>query len=237
MHETSELYKSLWANPLRRVETKIDVAGAEYLKAEYPNAGFFYCRIYGGALENPGFGSCASRTLELRILPSETIPRSAKIQVFCRLTAGDQISEWIKKGEFFVSRRERDKRTGIVTIKAFDAMLRANDVWLNESYSAVNWPMSQEDAVNDIANRMGVEVDSRTVLPTEFPVDYPVDENGDLTMWNVLCYIAVSNAGNWIITDDGKLRLLVFGALPKETNYLVTEYGAAITFGEVRILV
>ena len=236
MHETSELYKSLWSNPLHRVETKIDVAGVEYLKAEYPNDGFLYCRIYGGAFEKPSFGNCASRTLELKLLQKDTIPRAAKIQVFVRLTFGEQASEWIKKGEFFISRREKDKRTGILSITAFDAMLKANEVWLNDSYSDLNWPMSQVDAVNDIANRMGLEVDSRTVLPTQFPVDYPVDENGDLTMWNVLCYIASSNAGNWIITDEGKLRLVQFGDIPDETNYLVTETGDAITFGGVRIL-
>lgn len=56
-------------------------------------------------------------------------------------------------------------------------------------------------------------------------------------MREVLGYIAVSNAGNWIITDEGKLLLVKFGDIPAETNYLVEEGGFAITFGGDRILV
>ena len=58
-----------------------------------------------------------------------------------------------------------------------------------------------------------------------------------MTMWNVLCGIAVSNCGSWVITPDGKLRLLRFGDIPTETNYLVTESGDAITIGGVKFLV
>ena len=157
--------------------------------------------------------------------------------MFVRLALAEQFSEWIPKGVFFVSTRAKDKRTGSLTITGYDAMLKAESVWLNSDYDTENWPMSQADAVDDIAYRIGVEVDPRTVLTTAFPVDYPVDENGDLTMREVLGYIAVSNAGNWIITDEGKLLLVKFGDIPAETNYLVEEGGFAITFGGDRILV
>ena len=56
-------------------------------------------------------------------------------------------------------------------------------------------------------------------------------------MREALSYIAVSNAGNWIITDEGKLRLVRFGTLPEITRVLGTETGATILFGEVKILV
>lgn len=159
------------------------------------------------------------------------------MQVFVRLTLGNQASEWIPKGVFYISTRQTDKLTGMLEIHGFDAMRRAGDTWLTEDYAYVNWPMSQRDAVNDIARRMGVEVDPRTVLSGNFPVDYPVDENGDLAMMDVLEGIAVCNAGNWIITGEGKLLLLRLGDIPPETNYLVNEFGEAITFGGVRILV
>ena len=72
--------------------------------------------------------------------------------------------------------------------------------------------------------------------PTISP--YPVDEEGDLTMREALSFIAVSDAGNWIITDEGKLRLIRFGDIPEQAGYLVTEYGQPIQFaGEVLILV
>ena len=55
-------------------------------------------------------------------------------------------------------------------------------------------------------------------------------------MREVLAEIAVANAGNWIITDAGKLLLVPLNSIPAETHYLVTEYGYAITFGGTRIL-
>lgn len=57
-------------------------------------------------------------------------------------------------------------------------MLKAESVWLNSDYDTENWPMSQADAVDDIAYRIGVEVDPRTVLTTAFPVDYPWTKTG-----------------------------------------------------------
>ena len=174
----------------------------------------------------------------MEIVPIGTIPRQAQINVFVRVCVGEQASEWIPKGVFFFSTRELDKVSGILTVTGYDAMLKAENVWLNEDYVYDNWPMPQETAVADIAQRMGVSVDPRTVFSDDFPVEYPVDEEGDLTMREALSFIAVSDAGNWIITDEGKLRLIRFGDIPEQAGYLVTEYGQPIQFaGEVLILV
>lgn len=230
MQTTSELYKQILMNPAHRKETKLDIAGTEYTEANIISV-----ETSGGLFTAPGIGNCASRQINLEIFPLGTIPRQAQIKVYVRLVLGTQTSEWLPKGVFFISTRARDKRTDSLTITGYDAMLKAEAVWLTSPAS--NWPMPQADAVADIASRMGVEVDSRTVLSTAYPVGYPVDENGDLTMREVLGYIAVSNAGNWVITDEGKLLLVKYGDVPEETNYLVDEYGDTITFGGDIILV
>lgn len=232
MQTTSELYKQILSDPEHHKETKLDIAGTEYTEANIVSV-----ETSGGLYTTPGIGNCAARQINLEVLPIGTIPRQAQIKVYVRLVLGEQASEWIPKGTFFISTRSRNKVTDSLTITGYDAMLKAESVWLNSDYDTENWPMSQADAVNDIAYRMGVEVDSRTVLSTQFPVNYPVDENGDLTMREVLGYIAVSNAGNWIITDEGKLLLVKFGDIPDETHYLVEEEGYCITFGGDRILV
>ena len=232
MQTTSNLYKSLLQNPDHEKEIKMVIAGVEYGMNNIVS-----CSTSGGLFSEPGIGNCASRQIDLEVFPVGTIPRQAKIQAFVRLVYGEQASEWIPKGVFFISTRKRNKLTGTLTITGYDAMLKAEQTWLTSDYDAENWPMTQSDAVDDIAYRMGVEVDSRTVLSADFPVEYPVGENGDLTMREVLSGIAVSNAGNWIITDAGKLRLIGYGDIPNETNLLVTEHGDAILFGGVRIIV
>ena len=72
------------------------------------------------------------------------------------------------------------------------------------------------------------------MLFRSYNVAKPTDEQ---TMREVLGYIGVANAGNWIITMEGKLRLVKLGDIPEESNLLVDDYGNPILFGEVRIIV
>lgn len=232
MHDVSALFTQIFNDPGHWDEVMLNIAGQEYTQANIVSVS-----ISGGLFDTPGIGNCASRQIDMEIIPIGTLPRQAQIQVFSRVCVDDQQSEWIPKGVFFFSTRETDSTSGVMTVTGYDAMLKAEDVWLNEDYVYDNWPMPQSVAVNDIAARMGVELDGRTVLSEQFPVEYPVDEDGDLYMREALSYIAVSNAGNWIITDEGKLRLVRFGTLPEITRVLGTETGATILLGGVKILV
>lgn len=233
MYATSDLYKTLLADPLHWKETKLDIAGTEYTETNIVSAVIPPSALY----EKFGIGNCVARELDIEIYPIGTIPRQAEIKAYTRLVLGDQVSEWVPQGVFFISTRRKNKLTDTLIITAFDAMLKAEDTWLTEEYDLADWPKTQREAVDDIAYRMGVVVDPRTVLSDDFPVDYPVGENGDLTMREVLSGIGVSNAANWIITMEGKLLQIGAVDIPSETNYLVTENGDEITFGGVRIIV
>ena len=234
MHSVSNLYLSLLADKNHRVETKLSIAGVEYSQADIVKGSL---RVYGGLYSTVGIGNFCSRQIEFEIMPKGEIARQAEIKVFARLASGEQVSEWIPKGVFYFATRKTDRKTGVLIVHGYDSMLKAEQTWLDSSYDAQNWPMPVWTAVNDIAARMGVAVDSRTQLNTAFPVQYPVDSDGDMTMREALSRVAVANAGNWIITDEGKLLLVGLNSMPAETNYLITEGGNAITFGGVRILV
>ena len=111
-------------------------------------------------------------------------------------------------------------------------MLKAEQVFLAEGDTG-EWPRTQTAVVAEICTRMGVELDSRTVLGS-YPVEYP----NDFTMREILGYIAAAQGGNWIVTGAGKLLLIpLFGSMPSETSYLVTEDGDAIAMGDVRLVV
>lgn len=230
MHTTSALYQRLLRDPHHRKEMQVNISGTDYGQDRIVSL-----ETSGGVFDQPDIGNCASRQIDLTLRNPGSIPRSARMLVFVRLVLEDEASEWIPKGVFYISTRRLDTRTGFLELHGFDAMRRAGEVWDIDPYA--DWPMSEQEAVADIARQMGVEVDPRTVLSGGFPVDYPVDEDGDLAMADVLEGIAVSEAGNWIISDEGKLLLLRLGDIPPETNYLVDENGDAITFGGVRILV
>lgn len=234
MYGVSDLYKykEILKNPLHHKETKIDISGVEYGEENIISASIPFVGLY----ESFGIGNCVSRELDLEIIPIGEIPKQAQIKISQRLVFESDVSEWIPQGVFFISTRKKDKVTGNLVITAFDAMLKAEEIWVNSDYYLENWPLSQESAVNDIAHRMDVGIDERTSLSDSFPVDYPVDENGDLTMREVLSGIAVSNAGNWVISNEGNLLLIGAVDIPAETSYLVNESGSPITFGGVRII-
>ena len=234
MHSVSDLWRTLLASPGHRKEVKLVIAGVTYGEDKIVDGSL---QIDGGLYSDFGIGNCCARQIEFEIYPQGTIPRQAKIEVFARLRLGEQVSEWIPKGVFFFSTRKTDRVTGVLSVHGYDAMLKAEEIWLDSSYDAKTWPMPAATAVADIAARMGVAVDSRTVLDAAFPVQYPVDDKGDMTMREALGRIAVANAGNWTITDEGKLLLVGLNSMPAETHYLITETGSAITFGGVRILV
>lgn len=234
MHTVSDLWQQMLADPAHAVEAKLKIAGVEYGEDKIVRKSLV---VYGGLYSTFGIGNCCARQIDFEIYPQGEIPRQAKIEVYMRLRLGEQVSEWIPKGVFFFSTRKTDRVTGVLSVHGYDSMLKSEQKWLDSSYDAETWPMPVWTAVNDIAARMGVAVDSRTQLNESFPVQYPVDDEGDMTMREALGRIAVANAGNWIITDEGKLLLVDLNSMPKETNHLVTETGSAITFGGVRILV
>lgn len=234
MQSVSELYREIMDDPLHTVEVMAEINGAAYEKDR-----LVQCSTSAKLVENTEtlIGNCCARQLDLSLLPMGAVPRQAEIKILIRASAGGRASEWIPRGVFFSSKREEDHITGVLTIHGYDAMLKAGAVWLDSSYDTETWPMPAQTAAEDIARRMGVELDPRTDLDPAFPVQYPVDEAGDMTMGEVLSRLAVANAGNWTITHGGKLLLVPLNSAPPETSYLVTEHGDAITFGGDRILV
>lgn len=234
MHSVSNLYLQILADRNHKIEPKLLISGTEYSQSDIVQDSL---RVYGGLYSNFGIGNCSARQIDVRIIPKGTIPRQSKIEVFVRLTLENKVSEWIPKGVFFFATRKTDRQTGVLTVHGYDAMLKAEETWLNNSYASANFPMAPKAAVDDIAARMGISVDKRTNLNSVFPVQYPADEDGDMSMREVLARIAVANAGNWIITDSGELLLVSLNSMPPETHYLIDDLGSAVLFGGVRILV
>ena len=165
--------------------------------------------------ETPTIGGAYSATCEFSIIPHSgvTIPRMAKCTPYFRVTDGTNTSEWIQKGVFFIDTRETTNNGAnfdVMNVFAYDAMLKANQFYAT---SNIAWPATDTNIVNEIAGFMGVSVDSRTasVLTSGYTLTAPYEMSTVPTMRDYLSYIGVMYAANWIITDDGKLRLVPIG--------------------------
>lgn len=221
---TSELWKTLWRTRNTVKEYKFEINGVEYGPEEEVEH-----TCSNGIFEDFGFGNAYTASLTLSLF-TDNVPRAATIKRYIRLRNGTQVSEWLPKGTFFTNTRSDDD--GYWTIEAYDSMRKAEVVWAPDQ--SFEFPMSMPAAAAEFARILGVELDPRTVLNANYTIDYPAN---DYTIRNELCFIAAAHGGNWIITDENKLHLVPLLSAPAETNYLVEEYGDAITFGGVRILV
>ena len=245
MHVTSDLYKTILQTPGHEKEHRAFIAGVEQKilkKAETKYSNLNMPPLVKGSLfvgSKPSVGGCVSRQIDIMIKPKGTIPRMAEIKLETRLVLKDFVtgeitstSEWLPKGTFYIDTRQTDKVSGALIIHGYDAMLKAEQMLLTET-TEDDWPKPMDEVVEEIAKRMGVTVDSRTVISHTMMVGYPLE----YTMREVLGFIAAAHCGNWIITDAGELRLITLNCIPPETSYLVDEDGFAITFGGVRIIV
>lgn len=175
-----------------------------------------------------GLACCAEMTVQYRF--DMDPPRGAKLIPYCRRKNSND--EWYQLGVFYIDLRKEkvDKKI----LLCYDSMLRADISFMRDGEDVGEWPRSMKDIVNEIVNRMGISLDSRTYINPQYTVDYPNEDS----MRTILMYVAAAHGGNWIVTRDDKLLLVpLFGSMPPETHYLVTEYGYAIVFGEDRILI
>lgn len=186
-------------------------------------------------------GNCIAKELHLvlrNISGMPTIPRMAQIRMQFRLNDGATQSEWLPKGTFWIDTRD-ESYGGVLAIDAFDPMLKAEQSFTRPGEQG-QWPRSDITIVNLIASRIGVTVDARTtaIITNNYQIPYPGYGDGAYTCRELLGYIGTMYGGNWIITDENKLRLIVLGDIPPgDTNLLVDQYGDYITMGGFRIIV
>lgn len=227
MQTVSALYQQIMSGE-HYAERKINIAGTDYGEDTIVSLTTTGGLFADGTLS---VGSAVSREINLSLWNiSTTIPKMAKLIPYYRISNGTQTSEWIQKGVYYIDTRSVD--SGLLTIHGYDDMLKAEQIWTPDQ--SLEFPMPMTQAVDIIANIMGVEIDARTVLNSSYTVDYPAN---NYTLRDVLRFIAAAHGGNWIMSDVGELWLVGLNDLPAETNYLCDEDGDWITFGGDRILV
>lgn len=187
----------------------------------------------------PSVGGCYSGEIDIVMQkPDQRIPRQAKLQPYVRVHNLEEtkFSEWIPKGVYYIDTRktaEDGTDVKILTLHGYDDMLRAEQDYPD---SGLSWPAKDIDVLQEIAAFIGVELDERTV--EKIVNGYDIPNPYGYSCREVLGYIAAMYAGNFVMSDTGKLRLIVLGDVPEEKeSYLINEEGFAITFGGVRIIV
>ena len=143
-------------------------------------------------------------------------------------------SEWLPQGVYYIDTREvtaNQDGLDVLTIHGFDAMLKAEQDYAGDAVGG-----DYDTAyVLAIAGQMGVEVDPRTwdIMGAGHIITFPLG----YSCREILGYIAGIYIGCFVMTDEGKLRLVSLLTLPPETNLLTDEIGDVLVFGNDSILI
>lgn len=198
MQQTSALWREIFADPNHKSEYRAMIAGVLYGEANLQVQNIERPLCTASAL----IGTANAATLTLALLPQGSIPRMADIVLETRLVCGERASEWLSLGTFYIDTRE--KQDDVMTLTCYDAMLKAEQPFVDEELEQGSWPITMQAAVAEIARRMGVRIDARTVINPNYWMEYP----NDLTMRECLGSIAAAHGGNWCITPASELRLV-----------------------------
>ena len=233
MQTTSALYQTILADANHWFETQLVIDGVGTFSETDLFSITTRLEMFHGS---PTIGSAVAGEIEVTMLkPSVDIPTMAVLRPKVRVCNALQQSEWLPQGVYYIDTRETTKNGNgldVLTIHGYDAMLKAEQDFVS---TTITGDSVDTDMVDAIAAIMGVSVDSRTysIMTAAYTVPLPTG----YSCREVLGYIASMYVGAFIMTDEGKLRLVSILELPPETNYLITNAGDAITFGGDRILV
>lgn len=232
MQETSALYRSILADTDHWFETQLVIDGV----GTFDETQLFSINTSLEMFQDyPTIGKAVSGEVNIKMMfPDTTIPDMACLRPQVRVCNATDQSEWLPQGVYYIDTRERTKNDDgldVLTIHGYDAMLKAEQMYNGR----ITGDSVDIDMVGEIAYQLGVELDSRTtaLMTAAFTIPFPVG----YTYREILGYIASMYVGCFIMTDEGKLRLVSILELPEETNYLIDQIGDAITFGGDRILV
>lgn len=235
MQIVDETYNTIIAAGAYDTETKLVIAGVTF------NEDRIYSASVSRSLFNtnsPTVGSCVSAELDCVIdAQSSDVPYMAKIEPYVRvktvINGEELVSGWIRKGVFFSDTREVNLRQNMVTIHAYDVMIA-----MEAGYDATT-ALTDANAVSYVLGKisagigMTVTLDDETELSFGYSIPVP---DSPTSMRSVMGNIAAAYAGNWIITDTGKLKLIQLNTLPTETFYLIIKPNDIITYGGDRIV-
>ncbi len=200
MNSTSSLYNSIFSG-IHRFEVKVNIAGTDYGMNVLTSLNSRRSAFGSGS---PRLGLAPAGELSLSLyLDSGSVPRMAEIRPYFRVVNDSRQSEWIAKGVYYVDTREADTTTGLLTLQAYDSILKGEVKYPSTSHS---WPYSDINTVTEIASFLGVAVDAQTtsLMTAGFMIPLPAQ----YTLRETLQHIGALYGGSFVITDQNTLRLI-----------------------------
>lgn len=154
-------------------------------------------------------GNAISAQMQVKLAGIQNISIGADIIIQQRVKNTEETSDWFTKGVFFVYKVDKDQNAKTTTVTGYDALYKSDATFMRTG----TWTsQTTPTIVQMIATDIGVDIhaDTESFLESNpLNIDYipSISENGT-TDRDMLSYIAVMYAGNWMIDEDGYLKLI-----------------------------
>ena len=208
MINTSALYKSIRETPGYHYNVNVICDDTEEI---YGMDRLMSVRIMPMlfAENGPSIGNACSAECYITLIEqSENWPRMAKFTVKVQVMSEDntQASEWLTLGTFITDERFHTV-DGNLSISGFDAMLTMEIGWVDAITAPSSWPITANEWCNLIEAAGLAEFDDRNSINSRIAF---IGLDTTSTIRDKLKDIASAHGGNWVMTGEGKLRLVPF---------------------------
>lgn len=157
---------------------------------------------------SPTIGNAPSAEVDIEMQePVATLPRQAEIKTYVRVVADGDInthSDWIPQGTFYVDTRESSVdfySRPLLSVHGYDRMIYAEQDYTGRG------GMTTFEVIGEIADKLGVGVDSGTVTMVQSNI-YTVTLVTGFSCREVLAQIAGMYGGNCIINCEGNIEII-----------------------------
>ena len=173
------------------------------------------------AENGPSIGNACSTECDLVFMEtSSNWPRMAEFEVLVQIAneANTQLSEWLSMGTYITDERVKTVN-GDLQIIGFDKMLEMEQSWTDKITPPANWPITAKAWCDLVEAANLVEFDSRNVIDNTVAF---IGLNSTSTIRDVLKDIAAAHGGNFVMTSDGKIRLVPLPHIKPSTKQWLT---------------
>lgn len=160
-------------------------------------------------INGPSIGNTCSTECDITIMETSlNWPRMAEFEVKIQIASinDEQVSEWISMGTFVTDERSKTV-SGDLQIIAYDKMLETEQSWTDKITFPSQWPVTAKTWCDLVEAANLVEFDTRNVIDDTVAF---IGLDTTSTIRDKLKDIAAAHGGNFVVTADGKLRLIPF---------------------------
>lgn len=197
MKTVSNLFKDYVFANSREFETKATIAGVVY-----DNTSLIDFVIENSLIPADDFtmGTVISSKLIIRLKTSNVVPTNASIAPEVRLK-GAGYTEWLALGKFYID--SRSYRDGVWEFTCYDKLIITNQAFV----STLSYPALMSDVMTELAGQLELQLDSSVVINPAYDIPY---KDEDITIHDMLAYIAMCHCSSVKLTSDEKISFVKF---------------------------